>query len=281
MINILVTGGAGFVGSNLIRELAPFNKIVSLDNYSSGKAENHVENVRYLNESTWNINEIDFDDFVPNVVFHFGEYSRITTSFKSVDTVLQSNINGSIEVIKYCQKYNAKLIYSCTSSIVGNDGSSNPYSYCKQIIKNLIIQYSKWFGLPYCICYFYNVYGSGQIETGEYATVLGIFQHQKNKNIPLTIVGSGMQERYFTDISDIISGLVLLIPNSVIGDDYYIGSEKKFDINTVAKMFNHPCTYIPERKGDRFSSDPPNLEKLKHLGWIERGDLVGYITNQN
>lgn len=278
MMTVLITGGAGFIGSNLIRELSSScGKIVSLDNYSSGTTDNHVENVTYLNGNTWDINKIDFGDFIPEVVFHFGEYSRIATSFDSVDKVLQSNINGSIEVIKYCQKWNAKLIYSCSSSIVGNDATANPYSYCKQIIKNLIIQYSQWFGLKYCICYFYNVYGNEQISTGEYATVIGIFQHQRNIGIPLTVVGCGKQERYFTHISDIVSGLVLLLPHNITGDDYFIGSEKKFDINTVVKMFNHPHIYVPERKGERFSSDPPNLEKMKQLEWIEKQDLSRYI----
>lgn len=283
-MNILVTGGAGFIGTNLIRELLKINnvKIVSVDNYSSGKEENHIINEKlvYINESTININKINLGEFSPDTVYHFGEFSRISTSFDSVDTVFESNITGSIEVIKFCKKHDAKLIYSCSSSICGdneNDANLNPYSYCKKIIRDLIKQYATWFDLKFCICYFYNVYGEGHVTKGPYATVIGIFEEQFKNNVPLSIVLPGTQERYFTDVVDIVSGLLLLLETTVIGDDYHIGCEIKYSILEVATMFKHDYNYIPERKGERLTISKPSNKKIIDLGWMCKGDLQKYI----
>lgn len=287
-MNILITGGAGFIGSNLIENLVQLQNIkniTSLDNYISGKQQNHIDNkkVTYLTGNTTEINNnIMLKNFVPDVVFHFGEFSRIITSFDNCDTVFKSNITGTIEVIKYCATQKAKLIYSCSSSILGNNGEDaklNPYSYCKKMIKDLIIQYSNWFELKYVICYFYNVYGNRQISVGEYSTVVGIFENQYANNQYLTIVAPGTQQRYFTHVNDIVAGLKLLLDENVIGDNYHIGSQIKYDILSLAKMFNHKYMFVPERKGERLSACEPVLEKINALGWSEKENLYNYINN--
>lgn len=287
-MNILITGGAGFIGSNLIERLVQLQNIkniISLDNYISGKQSNHIENekVTYLTGSTVDINDNNtLKKYSPDIVFHFGEFSRIVASFENCDIVFKSNITGTIEVIKYCAKQKAKLIYSCSSSILGNNGEDaklNPYSYCKKMIKDLIVQYSNWFELKYAICYFYNVYGNRQISVGEYATVIGIFEDQYINDQYLTIVAPGTQERYFTHINDIVSGLILLLNNDAIGDNYHIGSQTGYNILSLAKMFNHKYMFVQERKGERLSPCEPILEKISALGWLEKENLNDYINN--
>ena len=207
-MNILITGGAGFVGTALIKKLLKKYKscnIISIDNYSAGSKENHVSSKRviYLERNTADLSIPipELHDFNPDVVFHFGEYSRIVTSFDNINLCWDYNMQGSKAVLDYCLEKKCKLIYSASSSKFGNDGKDenlSPYAWMKSKVVELIKNYSEWFGLRYDITYFYNAYGPGQIRTGDYATVIGIFEDQYSKGEPLTVVSPGEQSRDFT-----------------------------------------------------------------------------------
>lgn len=281
-MNILVTGGAGFIGTSLIKELlSTFDEIniISLDNYTSGSKKNHIndEKVKYIEGNTWDIsNIIEIQNFNPIYIFHLGEFSRIVLSFEKKKDNFWSNSIGTFEVIEYCLKKNSKLIYSASSAVFnGND--LNPYVFTKSQNIDLIKNYNKWFDLNYVIVYFYNVYGEKQINDGPYATVLGIFEKQYMNNENLTIVSPGTQSRIFTHIDDIIKGLIL-VSEKGFGDDYHLYSNDEFTINDVSKMFDYPkICYIEERKGERISSVKKENKMEKEFGWVANKKLKNYI----
>lgn len=283
-MNILITGGAGFIGSNLISYLLKNThyNLYSLDNYSSGKRENEIKDprVKYICGNTWEINEIQMlCDNQFEYVYHFGEFSRIVYSFDVPSTTFQSNTYGTQQVLEFCVRKKAKLIYSGSSSIFGNDMQDqhlNPYSWTKSKNIELIKNYETWFGLEYAICYFFNVYGPGQICEGNYATVVGIFEKQYSEGKPLTIVEPGTQRRAFTHIDDIVSGIYLTATKG-IGDGYFLGTEKNVEINDLAKMFNTETVYIPERKGERLQSLLHTSKVRTELGWTTNIDLESYV----
>jgi UDP-glucose 4-epimerase len=282
-MKILVTGGAGFVGSNLIKTLLKEdNQIISLDNYSTGSNQNEHVGVRYINGNTWDIldNPI-LQDFKPNIIFHFGEYSRIHQSFKEPEKVFKSNFYGTQQVLQYANKNDSFLIYSGSSAIFGNKDNPNlsPYSFTKSKNIELIHNYGRWYGLKFAICYFYNVYGPGQISTGDYATVIGIFERQYKNSEELTIVKPGTQLRCFTHIDDIIRGILLVVKNGR-GDGYLLGNRQEYSIFDVAKMFNTPYKLLEERKGERYNStiDINNKSEIE-LGWKPTINLKDYIES--
>ena len=255
---IIVTGGAGFIGSNLIKYLLKKTKykIISIDNYSTGSIKNHVRhsNVRYIKNDNINIFKIlkKYKKKI-KVIFHFGEFSRIYQSFLKPKECLESNINNSFAVINFAKDNKIKIIYSATSSAFGNDGKDenlSPYAWSKTKNIELIKNYSKWFGLKYELLFFYNVYGSGQIQTGPMSTVIGIFEKQFKKKIPLTVVKPGTQKRDFTHINDIINGCYLAFRNGR-QNEYMLGTDKQFSILQIAKMFKRKIKFLPPRKGDR------------------------------
>lgn len=280
-MKILVTGGAGFIGSNLIKKLIKGdNYIVSLDNYSTGSVQNQHNNVQYIRGNTWDIlSEPFFQNFKADIVFHFGEYSRIHQSFKEPDKVFKSNFQGTQQVLQYAIKNNSLFIYSGSSAIFGNKDNPNlsPYSFTKAKNIELIHNYSRWYGFKFAICYFYNVYGPGQISTGDYATVIGIFEKQYKNHLPLTVVKPGTQTRCFTHIDDIIRG-ILLVAKKGRGDGYLLGNRKEYSIIDVANMFRNGYVLIDERKGERYSStiDTNNKSEVE-LGWKPIMDLKDYI----
>ncbi|RPF81679.1 MAG: NAD-dependent epimerase/dehydratase family protein [Rhodothermaceae bacterium TMED105] len=286
MKTILVTGGAGFVGSSIIKELKKRDNdcvIKSLDNYTSGYASNHIEGVEYIEGDTWDIDTIEtLEAFQPDLVFHFGEFSRIVPSFEHPELALKSNQYGTLQVLNYCLRKKAKLVYSGSSAIFGNDMKDqhlNPYSWSKAKNIELIHNFKDWFGLQFAICYFYNVYGPGQILNGTYATVIGIFEKQFAQSLPLTVVSPGTQTRAFTHISDIVSG-VLLVASQGEGDRYFLGNTENVSILDVADMFGSTYTLIPERRGERVKSVIHESRARTELGWIPKVELRKYIKEQ-
>lgn len=278
MNNILVTGGAGFVGSCLIRELIkdPNNAVCSLDNYFTGKKENHIEGVCYIEGDCRDIEK--HVTFSPDVVYHFGEYSRVSTSFEDHETVWESNVQGTYRVLEFCRKNQARLIYSASSTKFGDGGENrdcSPYAFHKSQNTELINNYGRWFGVDYVICYFYNVYGAGQISEGKYATVIGIFEQLYLQGKPLTVVTPGTQERSFTHVEDVTAALMLL-KRGGRGDGYCIGTEETYQIVEVAKMFNNNIVYLEERLGERLST-AIDLTKMNSLGWRPKYSLKEYI----
>jgi len=290
-MNILVTGGAGFVGTSLIKKLLKkYNdcKIISIDNYSCGKIENHIvsKRVLYLNKDTRDLNNVDAPllwnnkKFSPDVVFHFGEYSRIVTSFDNINLCWDYNMQGSKSVLDFCISENCKLIYSASSSKFGNDGKDenlSPYAWMKAKIVELIKNYSDWFDLKYEITYFYNAYGPGQVRSGDYATVIGIFEEQYSRGSPLTVVSPGEQSRDFTHINDIVRGVILAYEKGQQGE-YPLGTGTPHKIIDVAEMFKHKHVLIPERKGERFFGKAVPSLTYQHLGWKPQIKLEDYIS---
>lgn len=276
---ILVIGGAGFVGSNLIKTLVSDKIIIiSLDNYSSGYEKNHIidDNVKYIKGNSWDILNIEeLKSFNPDVIYHFGEYSRISQSFEESSKVFKSNTYGTQQVLEYAVKKKSKLIYSGSSAIFGNYNLS-PYAFTKAKNIELIKNYKEWYGLDYCIVYFYNVYGQGQITKGNYATVIGIFEEQYKNKEPLTVVKPGTQTRYFTHIDDIIRGL-LLISEKGEGDGYMLGTRKDISIFDLVKMFDTEYVMIESKKGERYTSTMESNKMYEELGWKPIIEIEDYI----
>jgi UDP-glucose 4-epimerase len=262
MKNILVvTGGAGFIGSNLISELLKFKKfrILSIDNYSSGLSKNHIKNkrVKYLNGSTKNI-EIFLKSYVGKIhsIFHFGEFARIYQSFKKIDECFSSNIEGSSNVFKFALKNRIRLIYSATSASLGNKGEDmnlSPYAFSKAKNLELLENLKNWFNFRYEVIYFYNVYGERQICKGDMATVVGIFEDHFKKRKKLPVVRPGTQVRRFTHVYDTIKACIFAWKKNKC-KHYSIASKQSHSIIKLAEMFKTRIIYLPMRKGERFAS---------------------------
>ena len=283
---IIVTGGAGFIGSNLIKYLVKKTKfiIISIDNYSTGSVRNHVNhrNVKYIKGENINISKIlkNYKKKI-KVIFHFGEFSRIYQSFMDNKMCINYNIYNSFEVINFAKDNNIKIIYSATSSNLGNKGkdqNSSPYTWSKSKNIELIKNYSKWFGLTYELLFFYNVYGPGQIDTGKMATIIGIFETQYKNKKPLTIVKPGSQKRDFTHIDDIIEGCYLAM-NKGKKNEYMLSSGKKYSILQIAKIFKFKYNFIPTRPGDRSDSTILNNNAEKILGFKAKKNIKTYIKD--
>ena len=281
---IIITGGAGFIGSNLIKYLVKKTKlkIISVDNYSTGTIKNHInnKNVKYIKGENIDISKI-LKPYKKNikVIFHFGEFSRIYQSFLDTKKCVNSNIYNSFEVINFAKDNKIKIIYSATSSNLGNNGkdqNSSPYTWTKSKNIELIKNYSKWFGLKYEILYFYNVYGKGQINKGKMATIIGIFETQYKSRKPLTIVKPGTQKRDFTHIDDIVKGCYLAM-NKGKQNEYMLSSEKKYSIFQIAKMFNFKYKFIASRIGDRSDSTVLNNNAKLILDFKAKENISHYI----
>jgi UDP-glucose 4-epimerase len=284
-MRILITGGAGFIGSSLIKELIkkdPKLNIISLDNYSTGTIDNHIDSVKYLNSNTWNILELEeLKNFNPDLIFHFGEFSRISQSLEEPNKTFKSNCFGTQQVLEYALLHNSKLIYSGSSAIFGNNGDDqhlNPYAWTKSKNIELINNYHKWYGLKFAICYFYNVYGPGQISNGSYATVIGIFEKQYINNEKLTIVSPGTQKRCFTHIDDIVNG-ILLVSEKGNGDNYHLGCNDQYSIFDIVDMFGIEYIFIKEKKGERETSIVPESKTEIELDWKAKIKIKDYINN--
>ena len=274
-MNILVTGGAGYVGRNLIKHLKKHTKasITSLDNYFTGNKDNHIKGVEYVQDCSWDINKLPKQD----IVYHFGEYSRVVPSFKDVEYLMTSNLWGTSRVLEQCKKWNAKLIYSASSSKFGGNENLSPYSWVKAKMVELIKNYSNWYGLKHEICYFYNVYGKNHISEGDYATVIGIFERQYKEGKSITVVGTGNQSRQFTHVDDIVNALDK-IRKKDYNREWYLSSDKDYKIIDVAKMFSDNIEFIPERKGERYNAVTIPNDTKEILKWEIKNDLKTYIN---
>jgi UDP-glucose 4-epimerase len=289
---IVVTGGTGFIGSNLIKYLINKTKfsILSLDNYSTGSKKNEIKNkrIKYIKSDTKNIFKV-LNLYKNNIhsIFHFGEFSRIYQSFLKMSNCIQSNTIGSNEVFNFCLVNKIKLIYSATSASIGNKGKDknlSPYAFTKAKNLELLENLKKWFSFRYEVVYFYNVYGPGQIKKGSMATVIGIFEDQFEKKMPLTVVRPGYQSRRFTHIFDTIEVCYLAWKKNMC-QHYSVSHKKSYTIIEVAKMFKSKVKFLPARKGERYASALTSLnlsnKVCKIFGKINLRDYVKNIVKNS
>ena len=276
---ILVTGGAGFVGSHLCERLAKDlnNDVYSLDNYFTGTEENHVDNVTYIRGSTVDISKLI--TFKPDMIYHLGEYSRVEQSFEDISKVWEYNKDGIIAVLEFVRNVGCKILYAGSSTKFGDDGcgrSASPYAWSKSSNTELVKNYGTWFDVPYAITYFYNVYGKREISGGKYATLIGLFSQKMKQNESLTVVSPGTQNRNFTHIDDIIDGLILVGDNG-FGDEFGIGSPESYNILEVAELFGGNIEMLPKRDGNRMTADVIT-KNTESLGWKPKRHLSDYIN---
>lgn len=277
MSKILVTGGAGFVGSYLCERLSHDHEVISLDNYFTGSIKNHVNNVDYICGYTENIFRF-FKNEKFDLIYHLGEYSRVEQSFDDILLVHDYNIKGTFQVLEYARHTNTKLIYAGSSTKFADNTADyimSPYAWSKAINTDLVKKYSEWYGLEYAITYFYNVYGDREISTGSYATLIAKFREKMANNESLTVVKPGTQKRNFTHVDDIVDALIL-IGNNGVGDEYGIGNPQAYSVLEVANMFGGPIEYLEQRRGNRMSA-PVISDKTVALGWRPKRNLPEYI----
>ena len=289
---IVVTGGAGFVGSNLIKLILKKTKykILSIDNYSSGTTKNHIKNkrIKYVKDNTKNIDKILKNKTKKiKTIFHFGEFSRIYQSFMKMNECIESNSVGSHAIFNFCLNNNIKLIYSATSANLGNKGNDknlSPYAFTKAKNLEMLENLKKWFKMKFEIIYFYNVYGPGQIGIGDMATVIGIFENLYKKNKPLTVVKPGTQSRRFTHILDTVEACYFAWKKNEC-KHYSISNKKSYTILQVAKLFNSKIKMLPARDGERYASALTNMNLSnkvhKMFGKIHLKDYINKVIKNN
>ena len=288
---ILVTGGAGFVGTNLIKHLLKKTNynIISLDDYSSGYKKNHIKNskVRYVRGKTSNISSLINNPSKIKTIFHFGEFARIYQSFLKMNECIESNSVGSNAVFNFCLKYNIKLIYSATSASLGNNGKDknlSPYAFTKSKNLELLENLKKWFNFKYEVIYFYNVYGPHQICKGQMSTVIGIFEDHYKRGKPLPVVKPGTQTRRFTHIDDTVN-ICYLAWKKNLCRHYSIANKKSYSLLEVAEMFDSKIKFLPKRPGERYASALINKnlsnKMYKYFGKINLKDYIKDFIRSN
>lgn len=281
---VLVTGGAGHIGSHLIEELLKdsSNNIISLDNYFIGSTKNHIQDARveYRKGSTEDVFKLIPE--TPDIIYHLGEYARIAPSIDEPDKVLSMNIVGTIQVVEFCrQRKVKKLVYAGSSTRFGDDGrggegrSQSPYSFSKATNVDLINNYGKWYGLNYAICYFFNVFGPRERGDKLYGTVIAIFEQAYLKNEPIQVVLPGTQKRAFTYVKDIAHGIIL-VGEKGSGDGYSLNNPRSYSIMEVAKAFGGEIKTVRGRPGRSGKGDVPARAR-DELGWRTTVDIMDYI----
>jgi UDP-glucose 4-epimerase len=279
---MLVTGGAGFVGTHLCRRLLDEgHRIISLDNYFTGSRDNHVEGVEYREGHTKDIAVVVPE--TPDCIYHLGEYSRVEKSLTEPSVVWDLNKLGTFGVLEYARANGAKIIYAGSSTKFGDGGlgrDQSPYAWAKATNTELVRNYGMWYGLPYAITYFYNVYGPGE-RAGAYGTVVEIFRQKALAGEPLMVNAPGTQRRNFTHVDDIVEGLVL-VGEAGTGDDFGLGDEQSYSIREVAELFAErfgvDVVMAPEVPGNRMGSDI-DTSKTRLLGWLPTKSLEAYIRS--
>ena len=284
----LVTGGAGFVGTNLIKRLLKEgHKVISLDNYSTGKKENEQDGCKYYEldlSSKSSLGSLDSISVVNqiskfDVIFHLAAKARIVPSIQNPKKSLFNNIDSTINILEFARKNNTPVVYAGSSSSHG-DIYANPYTFTKWNGEELCKLYSNVYDLPTTICRFYNVYGDHQLTEGAYCTVLGVFERLHKENKPLTITSDGEQRRDFTYVGDIVDGLIKSYENSSneIHQEYELGNGKNYSINELVDAFgDYPREYISERPGEVRESLNTDTKARDILGWKPKGDIIEYI----
>jgi len=279
---ILVTGGAGFIGSHLCEALVknPNNQVVSLDNYSTGRKENHIPGVEYLEGETRDIGRLI--DFTPDIIYHLGEYSRTSESFREPEKTWLFNVEGTFRVLEFCRTRKVpKILYAGSSTKLadGGDGrNQSPYAWSKATNTELIQRYGEWYGLPYVTVYFYNVYGTREIQDGPYATLIGIFKRLRKEGKPLTLVSPGTQYRSFTHVDDIVRG-ILAAAEKGSGDGYCLGPREMYTIKDVAEFFGGEIEWLPEKPGDRKTVAIDLSKTEEELSWKASIRLEDHIRD--
>jgi len=277
---VVVTGGAGFIGSHLCERLVEEgHRVISLDNYFTGSKENHVVGVEYK--------EGDTRDFsvhiteVPDLIYHLGEYPRVEQSFADVEVVLQFNTQGTQAVLEFCRKHRVKIVYSGSSTKFADGGigrDQSPYAWTKASNTELVRNYGEWFGVPYAITYFYNVYGPRERGDKQSGTLVGIFKDLHDKKLPLSVRMPGTQKRNFTHVFDIVDGLVR-VGEKGEGDEYGLGHPDAYSVLEVAEMFGDEIEMVPDRPGNRTSSVIDTRRAVLELGWKAQHTLPQYIKS--
>ena len=289
---IVITGGAGFVGSNMILLLllkTKFN-IISIDNYSTGSIKNHIKNkrIKYINSDTKNIGRTlsKYKNKIHSL-FHFGEFARIYQSFLNMNECIDSNSIGSNAVFNFCLKNKIKLVYSATSASLGNKGKDknlSPYAFSKSKNLELLENLKKWYNFKYEVIYFYNVYGPFQICKGQMSTVIGIFEDHYKRGKPLPLVKPGSQTRRFTHIDDTVN-ICYLAWKKNLCRHYSIANKKSYSLREVAKMFKSKIKLLPKRPGERYASalTDKNLSNkiYKYFGKINLKNYISEFISNN
>ncbi len=276
---ILVTGGAGHVGSHIIEELVKDsnNQVISLDNYFNGSSDNHIVGAEYRQGHTKDIDKLVPE--TPDIVFHLGEYARVAPSFDNIEKVYDMNILGTFAVVEFCKKRKVgKLVYAASSTKFANNGqerNANPYSFSKAMNVDLINNYGRWYNLPYAICYFYNAFGPREKGTGEYATLIGKFEQLYLQNKAFTVIKPGTQKRNFTYVKDLAKGIILTAKKGY-GDGYTLSNTKEYSIIEIANAFGGPIEYIDGYSGRTESGEAPNKAR-EELDWTTTIDILDYI----
>ena len=278
---ILVTGGAGHVGSHIIEELVknPENKVISLDNYFNGSPDNHIKGAEYREGHTKNIDQLIPE--TPDIIYHLGEYARISPSFDEPEKVYDMNVIGTFAVVEFCrQRKVGKLVYAGSSTKFASNGEerhANPYSFTKATNVDLINNYGHWYNLPYAICYFYNAFGPREKGTGKYATLIAKFQEIYLKGEPFTVVKPGTQKRNFTYVKDLAKGIILTAEKGH-GDGYALNNTKAFSVIEIAEAFGGPIKYIDGYPGRTESGEAPTKAR-EELCWETTVDIIDYVKD--